>query len=555
MHAASSSGAAVRGRRSRRRRSRSSAPTTLIIGRRRQVPHDRRASQTARPSAPSHVAARVDGADRRPWTPLRSADGRRALRGAPAPPARPRPRARRCPSRRGGRRGLRGPRPHRPCRGRRRGSRAAGFEASGCGAAHRRRQRGRRRSSTARRCSTRRGWAPARSPRALGGLSAGKLPRRRARLRRAAPRAGRGGARPTRSARSRPPSRTLVAMSGGVDSAVAALLLRAGRARRSRRSPSSCGRDPENDGERSCCSAAAVRGARALAHRLGLPHFTLDLREEFRAGVVEPVARRPRRRGVTPNPCVRLQRPRPPRRDARPRRPARRRARWPPATTRARRRDGLLRLAADPAKDQTYMLAALAPATLAPHALPARRPDQAAGAGLRRARPACRSPRKPDSQDLCFLAGTGRAAFLARHGGLQEPPRRPRRRARARVLGRHRGHHGFTVGQRRGIGVGGDAEPLYVLATDARANTVTVGPRDGARHRRAVRVRDLRLHGAPRRRACKLRYRVAARRRAGVAGRRARSLDEPVDGAAPGQTAVFAGAGTRSSDCATDRRA
>ena len=63
-------------------------------------------------------------------------------------------------------------------------------------------------------------------------------------------------------------------------------------------------RDPENDGERSCCSASAVRGARALAHRMGMPHFTLDLRDEFRAGVVEPFLA-DHDAGLTPNPCVR----------------------------------------------------------------------------------------------------------------------------------------------------------------------------------------------------------------------------------------------------------
>src|SRR5437773_1917556 len=62
--------------------------------------------------------------------------------------------------------------------------------------------------------------------------------------------------------------------------------------------------DPANDGERSCCSAQAVRGARALAHRMAIPHVTLDLREEFRAGVVQPFLD-DHAAGLTPNPCVR----------------------------------------------------------------------------------------------------------------------------------------------------------------------------------------------------------------------------------------------------------
>src|SRR3954451_25214180 len=135
--------------------------------------------------------------------------------------------------------------------------------------------------------------------------------------------------------------------------------------------------------------------------------------------------------------------------------------------------DGLLRIAADPAKDQTYMLAALSKATLERLRFPLGELTQprvrviAREAGLPVAE-------KPDSQDLCFLAGTGRARFLARHGDLRKRPGDIVDRS-GRPVGRHRGHHHFTVGQRRGIGIGGSGEPLYVLATDARANTVTVG--------------------------------------------------------------------------------
>src|SRR5205823_9595649 len=143
--------------------------------------------------------------------------------------------------------------------------------------------------------------------------------------------------------------------------------------------------------------------------------------------------------------------------------------------------------------------------------------------------------RRPDSQDLCFLAGTGRREFLARHGGLRERPGRIVDRT-GRTLGRHRGHEGYTVGQRRGLGLGG-GEPRYVLATDAAANTVTVGPRE-ALATRDVRVRDVRLHrDASCVDAVKLRYRsraLPARLHGEVI-----ELDEPVLGAAPGQAAVF----------------
>src|SRR6185437_16816383 len=98
-------------------------------------------------------------------------------------------------------------------------------------------------------------------------------------------------------------ARTLVAMSGGVDSAVAALLI-------AREGAEAVGvtlelwSDPENDGEASCCSAQAVRGARELAHGLGMAHLSIDLRAEFRAGVVDGWLA-DHGAGLTPNPCVR----------------------------------------------------------------------------------------------------------------------------------------------------------------------------------------------------------------------------------------------------------
>ncbi|MDX6702077.1 MAG: tRNA-uridine 2-sulfurtransferase, partial [Baekduia sp.] len=98
------------------------------------------------------------------------------------------------------------------------------------------------------------------------------------------------------------PDRTLVAMSGGVDSTVVALLCE--QAGDVAAVTLELWRDPENDAEASCCSASAVRSARAVAHRLGLPHFTLDLRDAFRTGVVEPWLAG-HAEGLTPNPCVR----------------------------------------------------------------------------------------------------------------------------------------------------------------------------------------------------------------------------------------------------------
>jgi tRNA-specific 2-thiouridylase len=155
-------------------------------------------------------------------------------------------------------------------------------------------------------------------------------------------------------------------------------------------------------------------------------------------------------------------------------------------------RGPLLRIAVDEGKDQSYALAALSPRSLASLRFPlgaltkSQVRELAERAGLAVAR-------RPDSQDLCFLAGTRSADFLARHGGL-------RRRAGAivdrdgRQLGEHAGVHTVTVGQRHGLGTGGGGGgPLYVISTDVRANTVTVGSREQLRTDR-VRVRAVALH-------------------------------------------------------------
>jgi tRNA-uridine 2-sulfurtransferase len=361
---------------------------------------------------------------------------------------------------------------------------------------------------------------------ALGGLSPGKL--HAAELAADALARALGAAVAADGAAELDPERTLVAMSGGVDSAVAALRCGVGAA-----VTLELWRDPANDADRSCCSASAVRGARALAHTMGLPHFTLDLRDEFRAGVVDPWLA-DHAAGLTPNPCVRCNGS--VRLDAMLAFADRIGAATLSTGHYARRTpDGLLRLAADPAKDQAYMLAGLSRESLARLRFPLGDLTKAQVRAIA-AEHDLPVASKPDSQDLCFLAGTGRAAFLARHGDLGERPG-DIVDAGGRVIGRHRGAHHFTVGQRRGLEVGGTPEPLYVLRTDAHANTVTVGPR-AALATRAVRVRDARLHApAAEVDAVKLRYRAPAVP-CSLDGDTV-ALREPVDGAAPGQTAVF----------------
>jgi tRNA-specific 2-thiouridylase len=333
-------------------------------------------------------------------------------------------------------------------------------------------------------------------------------------------------------------NRTLVAMSGGVDSAAAAQLgLDAG--------DEVVGvtlelwSHPENDAERSCCSPQAVVGARALAHSMGIPHFTLDLREEFRAAVVDDFLAE-YANGRTPNPCVRCNGM--VRFDAM-LELAERLGAAQLATGHYARvahdADGpLVAAAADRAKDQSYMLARLAPQALRRLRFPLgelekpRVRELARVAGLPVAD-------KRESQDLCFLAGVGGREFLRRHGGEAAPGEVVD--LDGHVVARHDGQRNFTVGQRRGLGVSG-GEPLYVVAKDARSGRVTVGPRRALATRR-VRVHQARLHRpAAVVDRVKLRYRqepIPCRALVEDDGRLKLELERDAHAVAPGQTACL----------------
>jgi tRNA-uridine 2-sulfurtransferase len=355
-------------------------------------------------------------------------------------------------------------------------------------------------------------------------------------LHRALGAAARDGA-PTLAPSSR---RTLVAMSGGVDSAAAAqLALDAG--------DEVVGvtlelwADPATDGERSCCSPQAVSGARALAHRMGIPHVTLDMRERFRAEVVDDFLDG-YAEGRTPNPCVRCNGS--VRFDAMlalaDALGAARLATGHYARVARDARGPLVRAAADPRKDQSYMLARLEPDTLERLAFPLGGLTKDAVRALARDA-GLPVADKRESQDLCFVAGLGGRSFLRRHGGRRMPGGGEIVDRGGHVLGRHDGHHRFTVGQRRGIGVPAE-QPLYVIEKDAASGRVVVGPREelatsavsleGARlHRPASEVRSVRLrYHAP-----ELPCRVVESR----AGEMRLELERPADVVAPGQLACL----------------
>jgi tRNA-specific 2-thiouridylase len=329
------------------------------------------------------------------------------------------------------------------------------------------------------------------------------------------------------------PRRVAVGVSGGVDSAVA--LLKAG--------PMALGvtlrlwLDPNGpDAERACCSPSAVLAARETCHALGLPHVTLDLRESFRKAVVRPFVAG-YARGETPNPCIRCNGGF---RFAQLLAFARRAGAARLATghyARIVERDGrpLLARAVDERKDQSYMLATLDPKHLPRLWFPLGEQTkeqtraEAAAAGLAVAA-------RAESQEACFLAGDDYRAFLTRHGLAAEQG--PIVDADGARVGTHDGYWRFTPGQRRGLGIAAP-EALYAVATDARTNTVTVGPRAAlAAGRVAARGRLYADAGSV---AVKLRYRspaVGARVEPTAAGFRL-SLDEPAYGVARGQAAVL----------------
>jgi tRNA-specific 2-thiouridylase len=316
--------------------------------------------------------------------------------------------------------------------------------------------------------------------------------------------------------------RVAVAMSGGVDSAVAALLLR------------DAGMDVV------CCSPETVRLARAAAHHVGVPHLTLDVAERFRAGVVDEFVAG-YRAGRTPNPCVTcngvvrfsvLA-------DAAALVGARQMATGHYARIeRDDRGRPLVSRAADEGKDQSYMLAMLDRPVRERLVFPLggltkdRVRAIAAEAGLPGAAAV-------ESQEVCFVGAGGHAPFLERQG---LPARAgPIEDTEGRRIGTPAGHWRFTVGQRRGIGVAAP-EPLYVLSTDAARNAVVVGPRALLSAPR-VDLEAARVHGevAGGDLEVRLRYRGRALRgRADLSdGRVGVELADPADGVAPGQTAAL----------------
>jgi len=340
--------------------------------------------------------------------------------------------------------------------------------------------------------------------------------------------------------------RVLAAMSGGVDSAVAAgRAVAAGHEVTGVHLALSTNPATFRSGARGCCTLDDARDARRAADVLGIPFYIWDLAEEFRAEVVDDFLTE-YAAGRTPNPCLRCNES----------------IKFAAVLDRAlalgfdavctghyaRIVDGPsgpeLHRAIDPGKDQSYVLAVLGAEQLAHAMFPVgdsmktRIRAEAVDAGLAVAA-------KPDSHDICFIPDGDTARFLRER--LGERPGEIIDTA-GTVLGTHTGTYGFTVGQRRGLRIGtpaADGRPRYVLEVSPATGTVLVGPPEALRVDR-LRATDPRWCGAVPGEPdfeCVVQIRAhgeAVPARAALAnGVVDVRFERPVCGVAPGQAAVF----------------